>query len=53
MPRPLDLGLPAWIGQNYLKIVYNSTYKVVTLQWAFGSNLHNLEKLCKKSYEKL
>ena len=27
--------------------------KVMTLQWAFGSNLNNLEKLCEKSYEKL
>ena len=29
------------------------TCKVVTLEWAFGSNLHDLEKLCENSYEKL
>ena len=33
--------------------VNNQACKVVTLQWAFGSNLHDLEKLCEKSYEKL
>ena len=27
--------------------------KVVTLQWAFGVNLHDVEKLYEKSYEKL
>ena len=50
-----------WIAyvklEFFLKIdlnkVYHQVCKVVTLQWSFGSNLHDLEKLCENLYKKL
>ena len=37
MPMPLDLGLPAYIGHNYKKNVYNSTYTIIAVNlWQSG-----------------